>query len=198
MTKSCFQCKKNIWHIESNHVLQPPKYLILIVDRFRYTNNNVTKIGVPYLWIWPLCLVSIDLALGGHIHLFTLHTTITATSLMSRMASLVASSNVFWLALYCICISLYYLLEIKVLQLLSCGLPYIMYILWILVIMLHLPTVVKETQYNVKTTKLLSMKGLRTLNYTFWARTWGMGVQSLPWRWHILSPLLKARWGISI
>ena len=111
---------------------------------FRYTNNNVTKIGVTYLWIWPLCLVSIDLAPRGHIHLFTLHTTITATSLRSRMASLVASRNVTFWALYCIFIPLYYLLDIKIQHLPSCGLPYIMYILLILVIILHLPTVVEK------------------------------------------------------
>ena len=41
--KSCSWCNKNTWHVASNYVLQPPKYLLLIVNRFRYTNNNVTK-----------------------------------------------------------------------------------------------------------------------------------------------------------
>ena len=34
---------KNTWHVESNYLLQPPKYLT-IVNRFRYIN----KTDVPY------------------------------------------------------------------------------------------------------------------------------------------------------
>ena len=41
--KSCSRCNKNTWHVESNYILQPPKYLLLFVNRFRYTNNNITK-----------------------------------------------------------------------------------------------------------------------------------------------------------
>ena len=41
--KSCSQCNKNTWQVESNYILQPPKYLLLFVNRFRYTNNYVTK-----------------------------------------------------------------------------------------------------------------------------------------------------------
>ena len=33
----------NTWHVESSYILQPPKYLLLFVNRFRYINNNVTK-----------------------------------------------------------------------------------------------------------------------------------------------------------
>ena len=40
---SCSRCNENTWHIESNYILQPSKYLLLIINRFRYTNNNVTK-----------------------------------------------------------------------------------------------------------------------------------------------------------
>ena len=40
LQKSCLRCKKNSWHVESSY----------IVNRVRYI-NNVTKIGVPYLWI---------------------------------------------------------------------------------------------------------------------------------------------------
>ena len=40
---SCSRYNKNTWHVESNYILQPPKCLLLIVNRFRYTNNNVTK-----------------------------------------------------------------------------------------------------------------------------------------------------------
>ena len=41
--KTCNRCNKDTWHVESNYVLQPSKYLLLLVNRFRYTNNNVTK-----------------------------------------------------------------------------------------------------------------------------------------------------------
>ena len=41
--KSCSRCNKNTWHVESSYILQPPKYLLLFVNRFRYINNNVTK-----------------------------------------------------------------------------------------------------------------------------------------------------------
>ena len=41
--KSCSWCNKNTWHVESSYILQPLKYLLLFVDRFRYINNNVTK-----------------------------------------------------------------------------------------------------------------------------------------------------------
>ena len=41
--KSCSPCKKNTWHVESYYLLQPPKYLIIVVNRFRYINNSFTK-----------------------------------------------------------------------------------------------------------------------------------------------------------
>ena len=37
------RCNKNTWNIESSYILQPPKYLLLFVNRFIYINNNVTK-----------------------------------------------------------------------------------------------------------------------------------------------------------
>ena len=40
---SCSPCNKNTWHVESSYILQPPKYLLLFFNRFRYINNNVTK-----------------------------------------------------------------------------------------------------------------------------------------------------------
>ena len=43
LQKSCCRCNKNTWHVESSYMLQPPKYLLLFVNRFRYINNNVTK-----------------------------------------------------------------------------------------------------------------------------------------------------------
>ena len=45
--KSCSRCNKNTWHVESSYILQPPKYLLLFVNRFRYIDNNVTKDGCP-------------------------------------------------------------------------------------------------------------------------------------------------------
>ena len=41
--KNCLACKKDTWHVESKHILQPPKFLITIVNRFNYINNIVTK-----------------------------------------------------------------------------------------------------------------------------------------------------------
>ena len=47
LQKSCSRCNKNTWHIESSYILQPPKYLLLFVNRLRYINNNVTKDRCP-------------------------------------------------------------------------------------------------------------------------------------------------------
>ena len=63
LEKSGSRCKKNTWHVETNYILQPPKYLIIVVNRFRYINNNFTKdrCSIPmdktiYVF-WPLyCL----------------------------------------------------------------------------------------------------------------------------------------------
>ena len=43
LQKSCSRCNKKPWHVESSYILQPQKYLLLFVNRFRYINNNVTK-----------------------------------------------------------------------------------------------------------------------------------------------------------
>ena len=43
LKKSCSRCNKNTWHVESSYILQPPKYLHLFVNRFRYINKNVIK-----------------------------------------------------------------------------------------------------------------------------------------------------------
>ena len=47
LQKSCSRCNKNTRHIESSCILQPPKYLLLFVNRFRYLNNNITKDRCP-------------------------------------------------------------------------------------------------------------------------------------------------------
>ena len=58
LQKYCLQCKKNTWHVESNYILQPSKYFIIIVNRFGYINNNDTKDRCSI----QLCLVSMNLA----------------------------------------------------------------------------------------------------------------------------------------
>ena len=41
--KTCSCCGRDTWHIESKQILQPPKYLIIIVNRITYSNNRITK-----------------------------------------------------------------------------------------------------------------------------------------------------------
>ena len=65
MEKSCFRRQKNTWLVESNYVLQPPKYLIIVVTRFRYINNNFTK---------DRCSIPMDMTVG--LHKFSLQVTI--------------------------------------------------------------------------------------------------------------------------
>ena len=43
LQKSCSRCNKITRHVESSYILQPPKYLLLFVNQFRYIDNNVTK-----------------------------------------------------------------------------------------------------------------------------------------------------------
>ena len=62
LQKSCSRCNKNTRHVESSYILQPPKYLLPFVNRFRYINLTSPKIDVPYLWIRPLGLVPLNLA----------------------------------------------------------------------------------------------------------------------------------------
>ena len=47
LQKSCSRCNKNTRHIESSYILQPPKYLLLFVNRFRYLNDNIIKDRCP-------------------------------------------------------------------------------------------------------------------------------------------------------
>ena len=42
LQKFCSRCDKKTWHVESSYILQPQKYLLLFVNRFKYI-NNVTK-----------------------------------------------------------------------------------------------------------------------------------------------------------
>ena len=66
LEKSCFCCKKNTWHVESNHILQPPKYLINGVNRLRYINNNFTK---------DRCSIPMDKTVVLGFHKFSLQVT---------------------------------------------------------------------------------------------------------------------------
>ena len=47
LQKSCSRCNQNTRHVESGYILQPPKYLLLFVNRFRHINNSVTKDRCP-------------------------------------------------------------------------------------------------------------------------------------------------------
>ena len=67
LEKSYFRRRKNTWHVESNYILQPPKYLVIVVNRFRYINNNFTK---------DRCSMHMDTTAVLGIHKFSLQATI--------------------------------------------------------------------------------------------------------------------------
>ena len=67
LEKYCFRCKENTWHVESNYILKPPKYLIIFVNRFRYINNNFTK---------DRCSIPMDMTVVLGLHKFNLQATI--------------------------------------------------------------------------------------------------------------------------
>ena len=58
---------KNTWHVESNHILQPPNYLIIVVNRFRYINNQFAK---------DKCSIPMDMTVVLGYHKFSLQATI--------------------------------------------------------------------------------------------------------------------------
>ena len=41
--KTCSRCKKDTWHVESKHLLQPPNYPTITVNRIIYVNNIIAK-----------------------------------------------------------------------------------------------------------------------------------------------------------
>ena len=65
--KSCFRCKKNTWHVEFNYILQPQKYLIIVVHWFRCINNNFTK---------DICYIPMDMTVVLGLHKLSLQATI--------------------------------------------------------------------------------------------------------------------------
>ena len=80
MEKSCFWCKKNPYHVESNYILQPPKYLITIVSCLRYINNIFTK---------DRCSIAMGMTVEMGLHKFSLHLCILAIILpLSNVAKI--------------------------------------------------------------------------------------------------------------
>ena len=67
LEKSCFRRMKNTWYVESNYLLKPPKYLIIVVNRFRYIKNNFTK---------DRCSIPMDMTIILGLHKFSLQATI--------------------------------------------------------------------------------------------------------------------------
>ena len=67
LEKFCFRSKKNIWHVESNYILQPPKYLIIVVNQLRYIKNNFTK---------DRCSIPLDMTVAFGLHKFSMQATI--------------------------------------------------------------------------------------------------------------------------
>ena len=41
--KTCSCCGRDTWHIKSKRILQPPKYLIIIVNIITYSNSRISK-----------------------------------------------------------------------------------------------------------------------------------------------------------
>ena len=58
--------QESTWHLVPNYILQPPKYLTIVVNRFRYINNNFTKDG---------CSISMDITVVLGLHKFSLQAT---------------------------------------------------------------------------------------------------------------------------
>ena len=63
LEESWFRCKKNIWYVESKYILQPLKYLIIVVNWFRYINNISTK---------DKCSIPMDMTIVLGLHKFGL------------------------------------------------------------------------------------------------------------------------------
>ena len=94
LEKSCFRCKKNTWHVESTYILQPPpKYLIIVVNRFTFINNNFTK---------DRCSIPMDMTLVlGLLYKFSLQATIDHHGPSMYSGRYTASINCCKRTLYC-------------------------------------------------------------------------------------------------
>ena len=47
LNKTCSRCNKDTRHTASKHLLQPPNYLIITVNRFKHMDNIITKKRSP-------------------------------------------------------------------------------------------------------------------------------------------------------
>ena len=90
--KSCSRCNMNTRHVESSYILQPPKYLLLFVNRFRYINNNVTK---------DRCQISVDTTVRLGPLKFSLHATIDHYGPFIHSGHYTASINCCKKTFYC-------------------------------------------------------------------------------------------------
>ena len=75
--KTCSCYGRDIWHIESKQILQPPKCLIIIVNRITYSNNRTTRNKsrmpldlyiklVPYIFSLQLCVYHHGYSMNSH------------------------------------------------------------------------------------------------------------------------------------
>ena len=62
LEKSCFRCKKNTWHVESDYLYNLLNIWLLLLIDLDILTTILPKTYVPYPWIWLLYLVSINSA----------------------------------------------------------------------------------------------------------------------------------------
>ena len=62
LEKTCFRCKKNTWHVESNYLYNLLNIWLLLLIDLDILTTILPKTDVPYPWIWLLYLVSINSA----------------------------------------------------------------------------------------------------------------------------------------
>ena len=92
LEKSCFRCKKNTWCVDSNYILQPPKYLTIVVNRFRYINNNFTE---------DRCPMPMDMTVVLDLRKFSLQATIDHHGPSMYSGHYTASINCCKITFYC-------------------------------------------------------------------------------------------------
>ena len=75
-----------------NYLLQPPKYLIIVVNRFRYISNNFTQYG---------CSLPMDMTVVLGLHKFNLQATIDHHGPSMYSGHYTASINCYKSTFYC-------------------------------------------------------------------------------------------------
>ena len=80
------------WHVESNYLLQPPKYSIIVFNRLRYINKNFTK---------DRCSILMDMTVVLGLHKFSLQATIDHHGPSMYSGHYTASINCCKLTIYC-------------------------------------------------------------------------------------------------